>query len=441
MSLAIRNGLVTLQVLWLSFTFAAPGLGECPPGVQSCPLPGVGARPRPQSQAPQPARPAVAAAPSPAPGVRPSAYPRPWQATVRVRVSIRGDSSGQHLGTGTVVVSDASRSVVLTCAHFFRDGPPSAISVELFDGVFRTSGRYPNQQLTATGESYPAVALGYDLGRDVGLLEFRPGRELHATPVAPASLAPRVGDRLVSVGCDGGQDAIAWTTTVVSTDTVMQGGARVIQCTFPPAQGRSGGGLHLPDGRVVGVCNWRDGLSRTGGYADGESIRWILDAHGLRSQAESADLATWKQPKADAPPAPDPNPPAPAVNVQVGASPQRPSLAAAPDASQGPAAVGVAVLSSLGTVAAIAAAMALRARRPGLALPAIASALSAGHPPPDRPPQPPSLPEMIAMAHAGLGHLKAVVSEIDRIRAQQDQQEKELAAVRAALSPAAPAPK
>lgn len=443
MSLVFRNGLVLLQVLWFTFTFSLPGRAQCPPGVQSCPIPRIGqAAPSgtPKLQEPA-ARPATSRAPSPDRTVAPTAYPRPWQSAVRIRAQIRGSRPGEyHQGSGTIVASDDARSIVLTCAHFFREGPPAAVSIELFDGVFRDSGPLKGQQLTATGESYAATVLDYEHDRDVCLMEFRPGRELYSTPVAPADLDPRPGDTLVTVGCEGGRDAIAWTTKVVNLDMRTRGGMPVIQCTYAPKQGRSGGGLHLPDGRVVGVCNWQDTSNNTGGYASGESIRWILDRHNLRPVVESASVVTWK-PRAAAKDTPSLATADPAgVNVQVGA---KPSVSPAPPDAPGLTGaqlVGAGVGCSALTLALVGLATWLRNHPGRLALPALATlaqapAIQPGHPPPA-----PDLNHLIALAANGLDNVRAVMAEIDRQRREREDRERQLDAIRTALAPTPAAP-
>ncbi len=416
MSLLVRKGVLLLQVLGLTLSIPLPLPAQCPPGVPSCPLPGFAPLRR---QAP----PAVVAPP-----VQPGLYPRPWQAAVRIHVTAQGDRPGvSHTGSGTIVISDAARTVILSCGHLFRTGPPASIRVDLFDGVFRTTGRFANQQLTATGETFQGRALDYDLGRDVSLVEIRPGRELVATPVAPAERALVPGEKLVAVGCDAGQDAIAWTTTVLRTDMLMASGVRVIECRYAPAQGRSGGGLHLPDGRVVGVCNWQDVQSQTGGYADGDSIRYILDRNQLRELAEASTPATFGKRAEPAPPAA--TPPATeatpgGVNVQVGATPPRAAPASPPDTQ-------AMLAGTLGTVIGgliVAAAFAARSAR-GLSIFPIGLNQTAAAPTP--PVAPPT--DLIATAGFVSEQLRAILAEIDRQAAEKKKREDELARLRSVL--------
>lgn len=272
-----RRAIAFALALALVVLPAWAALGQCPPGVGSCPAP---APPQAQAQAPV-TRLAIE------PGL-----PAPWASAVRVVCRPR-DRAGQSIGSGTIVVSSPERSVVLTCAHVFavgrgvvEAGPdrfPGTIQVDLFDGRFRAS---PANQLTATGESLPGRALDWDADRDVGLIEVRPGRVLPASPVVVSPAPLPVGSRLVAIGCDRGADASAWSTTVIRGD--VRGGARNpgyvgTETTRSPTEGRSGGGLYTFAGRVAGVCDF--GSNSTGIYAAPESIHAVLRRTSLLEEA------------------------------------------------------------------------------------------------------------------------------------------------------------
>ena len=127
---------------------------------------------------------------------RPSRNPKPWETVVRIRVI--GDRS-TGFGSGTVIYSTPEESLILTCAHIFKlDGrkptPPSQfprrIMIDLFDG--KLEGTDPAQVHFA--ESVEGKAVDYDFTLDVGLIRMRPGRQLPASRVVPASWDLQVAD-------------------------------------------------------------------------------------------------------------------------------------------------------------------------------------------------------------------------------------------------------
>ena len=250
---------------------------QCPPGVANCPAP------RPQ-RLPQASPDRIASDLAP-----------PWHTVVRVR--IRQAENSQEIGSGTIVVSTPSQSLVLTCAHVFEatEGESPAtfarpIAVDLFDGQFRQDGPHAGQQLTYRGETHAGKAVAWDRARDVGLISFTPGRTLERSPVVDAAYRPEVGEKFTALGCDLGVNAIAWTTVMVRDGVQMKGkpAYQGIECRHNPKQGRSGGGLYTLEGKVAGVCDFGGGS--TGIYAHPSSIRRILAQTGFLEAAEATGV-------------------------------------------------------------------------------------------------------------------------------------------------------
>ena len=113
----------------------------------------------------------------PAPAATPN--PKPWQTVVRIRMKMGRGFEG--VGSGTIIHSDAESSLILTCAHIFKEEgrktpPPSQfkmpITVDLFDGVL---GGPKRNQVHYT-ETVQGEAIDYDLTNDVGLIRIRPGK-------------------------------------------------------------------------------------------------------------------------------------------------------------------------------------------------------------------------------------------------------------------------
>lgn len=172
----------------------------------------------------------------------------PHRATVRVRLM---DGKMRDVGTGTVIHSVAGQSIVLTCAHIFKDAAADAIvEVDVFQG---------DKVL-----KYPATVLGGDHNADVALIQIKNSSKLPAAEVAfnRASLKPR--ESLFSVGCSNGDPPTRLKMNVVEVNRFE--GPSTVLCTNAPTQGRSGGGLFDADNRLVGVCSAADYKAGEGLY-------------------------------------------------------------------------------------------------------------------------------------------------------------------------------
>ncbi len=217
------------------------------------------------------------------------ANPFPWETVVRIRMRMGNGSDG--IGSGTIIYSDAKQTLILTCAHIFKeDGrktpPPSKfqmpITVDLFDG--QLSGPQKNQ--VHYTETVRGEAVDYDLGNDVGLIRIRPGKVLPAAKVVPPFWQPRERMHMITVGCSEGHDATAWDTQILNTESGVKNTAtgetaKLIACKNPPKHGRSGGGLFTDDYYVAGVCDFAEPRQRIGLYAEPASIYRLLDRNKL----------------------------------------------------------------------------------------------------------------------------------------------------------------
>ncbi len=187
------------------------------------------------------------------------------QASVRVRIQ---EGSGQSTGSGTIIDYRDGEALVLTCGHVFREFKSDAqrISVDLFG--------------PGAPQSVPAKLLSYDLNSDVGLVRMELSQRVAAARVAPPGFKCRVGEKVTSVGCDGGAEATERATEVVSVDRYTH--APNLQVAFTPVQGRSGGGLFNSQGYVVGVCNAADREENQGLFASAAAIHAELDRARLQ---------------------------------------------------------------------------------------------------------------------------------------------------------------
>jgi S1-C subfamily serine protease len=200
--------------------------------------------------------------------------------TLRPTVVVR---RGTSQGSGTIIASIEGEALVLTAAHVVK--APGPIFVELH--------RYNigRERAPATPGSWPrafqASLAAADTAADLAVLRIE---NLGALPYV-ARLAPDQG-RLVpdstvtSVGIDLGAKLTSWTTQLVKTVRFELNGSHSERLFFittnTPEHGRSGGGLFLANGELVGVCVGHAALfaeRRMGVFASRESIRQLLDDH------------------------------------------------------------------------------------------------------------------------------------------------------------------
>lgn len=203
------------------------------------------------------------------------------QSSVRIKVL---DQNGFSWGTGTIIDARQGSALVLTCGHIFRsvqNGLRSAqeneranvkIEVHLFEnGISHTvEGR----------------CLRYNLECDLALIEIRTPYAVTASPLAPERYPLQCGQRVTSIGCDGGNQPTSKQHQVlsldrISTPTKHQKPFYYIQVSGAPVSGRSGGGLFTEDGYLVGVCNTADPQVDDGHFVPPHIIRQELDAANL----------------------------------------------------------------------------------------------------------------------------------------------------------------
>ncbi len=192
-----------------------------------------------------------------------SPYDQLIRASVRLRIE---DHSGISCGSGTIIDSRQGEALILTCGHMFREADKdSRIMVDMFG--------------PGAPQGVPGRLIDYDLKSEVGLLSIEVDFPVTVAHLAPAGYAIRKGDRVISVGCDGGADATARETMIKSIN--RYGGPANLQVGFQPVQGRSGGGLFTPEGLVIGVCNAGDPEDNEGEFSHLSVVEEMLDRNGL----------------------------------------------------------------------------------------------------------------------------------------------------------------
>jgi len=180
-------------------------------------------------------------------------------ATVRIRVAGKSskptekDKYLQDVGTGTIVHSVTGQAIVLTCAHLFLDiaAKEAVVEIEIYED--------------GKPVAYPAKLVGGDHDADLALLRIRTTKVFPASPISAQIPEPKVGQQLMSFGCNAGDDPTRLDTKLV--DINRYHGPPNFVCSVDPISGRSGGGLFSVDGSLMGVCSCADRESHEGLYA------------------------------------------------------------------------------------------------------------------------------------------------------------------------------
>jgi S1-C subfamily serine protease len=196
------------------------------------------------------------------------------RSTVRLQVE---DRSGHSYGTGTIIHSQGSDAVVLTCGHLFREAKNDGrITVDLQGGT-------ETQQVAGR-------LLTYDLDRDLGLVGIRTSTPVQAARLAPRNTVVSPGQRVFSCGCDHGQHATVQTSHVTAVGRYA--GPPNVEVAGAPVEGRSGGGLFDEQGQLIGVCFAADPSDNEGLFAGLESIHAELNRLGLTAAVPGHEPAT-----------------------------------------------------------------------------------------------------------------------------------------------------
>jgi S1-C subfamily serine protease len=226
---------------------------------------------------------------------RPNAAPSARKATpaddqtFRPTVVVR---CGRAQGSGTIIASVDGATLILTAAHVLLDGQGTPeVELHRYNLGLETHGRY------ASNHGWPrklaAERVAMDAAADLAVLRIGHMKRLpYVAQIAPESAEPAPGAVVTSVGIDLGARLSSWQARVVAIDHFMlehQTEERpFVITTRPPEHGRSGGGLFLQSGALVGVCIGRvvatreaRDHSRTGVFAAPASIRRLLRENDL----------------------------------------------------------------------------------------------------------------------------------------------------------------
>jgi thiol-disulfide isomerase/thioredoxin len=242
-------------------------------------------------------------------------------ATARLQVQ---DPEGLSRGTGTIIDCRQGEALILTCAHIFRDsGGEGRISVDLFGGS-ETRG-------------LAGQLVSWDLDRDIALVSVFTDTRFPAARVPGPDCVLAVGRQVASVGCNGGADPTVHFSQITAVNKYL--GPANLQVAGQPVPGRSGGGLFLLDGSLIGVCNAADPEDGEGLYAALQAVHEQLDEAGLSFVYRATYPSQGSPPVASQPPAMPESMPSVAFDrrdrtdaVPTASIAESPSAAAAPAA-------------------------------------------------------------------------------------------------------------
>jgi S1-C subfamily serine protease len=202
--------------------------------------------------------------------------------TYRPTVLVR---RGTLQGSGTVIASVEGDTLVLTAAHVLNADGPVRIELHRYNlGMERKP---------ATEGVWPRVIKGKvaatDTAADLAVVRIdRMGALPYVARLTHSEEEPAPDTIVTSIGIDNGSKLTSWRTKLLETATFEINDShdprRVLITEKIPEHGRSGGGLFLANGELVGVCIGHAELvkgRRSGVFASRESLRLLLDDHSL----------------------------------------------------------------------------------------------------------------------------------------------------------------
>ena len=172
-------------------------------------------------------------------------------ATYRTTVVVR---KGSALGTGVIVGSVEGETLILTAAHVIEE--PGPLSIQIFPYNLgwektRTVREFPRRLRASIAARDPDIDLA--VLRVSGQLAFP-----YVARIARGDRPLTPGMAVTSIGFDWGERLIGFPTRLRQMDRIDMnrgGGPRSFLITEnPPEIGRSGGGLFLEDGTLIGIC-------------------------------------------------------------------------------------------------------------------------------------------------------------------------------------------
>jgi S1-C subfamily serine protease len=178
--------------------------------------------------------------------------PRPGHdATFRPTVLVR---QGKSLGSGTIIASVEGATLILTASHVVDGSESIYIEVNRFNlGLEKTrsSAGFPRK--------LAAKLVAREVDADLAILWVKGELAFpYVARLGPGEAPPAEKTGVMTIGFDKGERLIGFGTRIKGVEKLDMGhggGERSFLVTEdPPEHGRSGGGLFLANGALVGVC-------------------------------------------------------------------------------------------------------------------------------------------------------------------------------------------
>jgi hypothetical protein len=164
-----------------------------------------------------------------------------------VKVSVSGGS-----GSGTIFYYDPGENwaYVISCGHLW-DGNKSYKDLLKNKQKAKIITWYPGASKIQDPKIYEAEVLFFSntRGKDCSCLRFKPDWNPNCFPIAAADYKLKKGEKLNSLGCDGGGEVARY-----EVEFLERRGEDLITTKNSPRPGRSGGGLLTDSGWYVGIC-------------------------------------------------------------------------------------------------------------------------------------------------------------------------------------------
>jgi S1-C subfamily serine protease len=210
--------------------------------------------------------------------------------TYRPTVVVR---RGTSQGSGTIIASINHETLVLTAAHVVRNEGPIVVELHRYNlGLERSAastGSWPRRVRGTLAASDAAADLTVIRIEGIRALPYVARLARSAAETPPQSPA-------TSIGIDLGTKLAGWSSRVMDTLTLelndSQEPRSFLISDNVPEHGRSGGGLFLANGELVGVCVGHAELlegRRMGVFASRESIQLLLEDNNLTAAIRRSD--------------------------------------------------------------------------------------------------------------------------------------------------------
>ncbi len=211
--------------------------------------------------------------------------------TFRPTVLVR---RGGSQGSGTIIASIDGETLVLTAAHVVKERGPITIELHRYNlGLERSTsppGVWPRPIEASVAATDPAADLAILRIEKIAALPY-------VARLAPDDREPSSNSLVTSIGIDLGTRLSSWTSRLVEALWFELNDNReerfFLMTAGIPEHGRSGGGLFLANGELVGVCLGHAELSlgqRMGVFASRESIRSLLSDDRLAAVVSLSEV-------------------------------------------------------------------------------------------------------------------------------------------------------